>query len=43
MLPYADRRHREGWLARAIRDELTAEEQALLRDAVEVLDRLAEA
>jgi DNA-binding MarR family transcriptional regulator len=39
----ADRRHREGWLARAIRDELTTDEQALLRDAVEVLDRLADA
>jgi DNA-binding MarR family transcriptional regulator len=39
----ADRRHREGWLARAIRDELTTDEQALLRDAVELLRRLGDA
>jgi DNA-binding MarR family transcriptional regulator len=39
----ADRRQREGWLARAISEELTTDEQALLRDAVEVLRRLAEA
>jgi len=38
----ADRRQREGWLAGAIRDQLTAEEQLLLRDAVELLRRLAE-
>ncbi len=39
----ADRRQREGWLARAIRDELPPDEQALLRDAVDVLRRIAEA
>jgi DNA-binding MarR family transcriptional regulator len=38
-----DRRHSEGWLARAIRDELTTDEQALLHHAVEVLGRLADA
>jgi DNA-binding MarR family transcriptional regulator len=37
----ADRRHREGWLAEAIAD-LSAEDQAALRDAVDVLRRLAE-
>ena len=38
----ADRRNRVGWLARAIADDLSAEEQAVLRDAVELLRRLAE-
>jgi DNA-binding MarR family transcriptional regulator len=38
----ADRRHREGWLAEAIAEDLSAEEQAVLRDAVELLRRLAE-
>ena len=38
----ADRRHREGWLARAIADDLSAEEQAVLAEAVELLRRLAE-
>ena len=38
----ADRRQREGWLAGAIADDLSAEEQAVLRDAVELLRRLAE-
>jgi DNA-binding MarR family transcriptional regulator len=38
----ADRRQREGWLARAIADDLSPEEQALLRDAVDLLRRLAE-
>ena len=38
----ADRRQREGWLARAIADDLSPEEQAVLRDAVELLRRLAE-
>jgi DNA-binding MarR family transcriptional regulator len=37
-----DRRQREGWLARAIVEDLTAEEQAVLADAVELLRRLAE-
>jgi DNA-binding MarR family transcriptional regulator len=38
----AERRQREGWLARAITDDLSPEEQAVLRDAVELLRRLAE-
>lgn len=38
----ADRRAREGWLARAIADDLAPEEQALLRDAVDLLRRLAD-
>jgi DNA-binding MarR family transcriptional regulator len=39
---HADRRNREGWLARAIADDLSAEEQAVLRQAVDLLRRLAE-
>jgi DNA-binding MarR family transcriptional regulator len=39
---YADRRHREGWLANAILADLSAEERALLADAVGLLRRLAE-
>ena len=38
----ADRRHRAGWLAEAIDEDMTPEEQAVLRDAVELLRRLAE-
>src|SRR5579859_871704 len=38
----ADRREREGWLAAAIIERLTAEEQLVLRRAVELLDRLAD-
>jgi DNA-binding MarR family transcriptional regulator len=38
----AERRNREGWLAQAIAGDLSAEEQAVLRDAVELLRRLAE-
>jgi DNA-binding MarR family transcriptional regulator len=38
----ADRRKREGWLARAIAEDLSPEEQALLRDAVVLLRRLGE-
>ncbi len=38
----ADRRQREGWLAEAIADELSPEEQALLAGAVELLRRLAD-
>jgi DNA-binding MarR family transcriptional regulator len=38
----AERRQREGWLARAIVEQLSAKEQAALRDAVAVLRRLAE-
>jgi len=38
-----DRGRREGWLAGAISEELSMEEQAVLADAVELLRRLAEA
>lgn len=38
----AERRNREGWLARAINEDLTPDEQAVLREAVELLRRLAE-
>jgi DNA-binding MarR family transcriptional regulator len=38
----ADRRHREGWLARAIAEDLTEEEQRTLSEAVALLERLAE-
>jgi DNA-binding MarR family transcriptional regulator len=37
-----DRRHRVGWLAQAIEEDLSAEEKGVLRDAVELLRRLAE-
>jgi DNA-binding MarR family transcriptional regulator len=36
----ADRRHREGWLAKAIADELSPEEQAVLGEAVDILRRV---
>jgi hypothetical protein len=38
----ADRRRRDAWLARQLRD-LTPEEKDLLRKAVPLLERLAEA
>jgi DNA-binding MarR family transcriptional regulator len=38
----AERRNREGWLARAIEEDLSPEEQAVLRESVELLRRLAE-
>jgi DNA-binding MarR family transcriptional regulator len=38
----ADRRRREGWLASAIAEQLSPDEQAVLRNAVELLRRLAE-
>ncbi|HZV50709.1 MAG TPA: MarR family transcriptional regulator [Candidatus Dormibacteraeota bacterium] len=38
----ADRRKREGWLAQAIERDLSPSEQRALREAVEVLRRLAE-
>ncbi len=38
----ADRALREGWLARAIDHDLSAADRRILRDAVEVLRRLAE-
>jgi DNA-binding MarR family transcriptional regulator len=37
-----ERRRREDWLSRAISEQLTREEQALLVDAVALLRRLAE-
>jgi DNA-binding MarR family transcriptional regulator len=38
----ADRRKREGWLARAIAEDLSVAEQQVLSRAVELLRRLAE-
>ena len=38
---YADRAAREGWLAQAIEQDLSAAEQAILSEAVELLRRLA--
>ena len=38
----ADRRQREGWLARTIASELSPREQATLAAAVEILRRLAQ-
>jgi DNA-binding MarR family transcriptional regulator len=37
-----DRRQREGWLARAIADDLSAEEQRVLMQTLALLRRLAE-
>ncbi|HEX3433675.1 MAG TPA: MarR family transcriptional regulator [Solirubrobacteraceae bacterium] len=39
---HEDRRNREGWLARAIADDLTPREQRLLADALPLLERLAD-
>jgi DNA-binding MarR family transcriptional regulator len=39
---HEDRRRREGWLASAIASDLTAEERAVLAEAVPLLERLAE-
>ena len=39
---HAERRQREGWLAQAIAGGFSAQEQAILADAVELLRRLAE-
>jgi DNA-binding MarR family transcriptional regulator len=39
---YEDRRRRVGWLAEAIADDLSPEEQDVLRRAVPLLERLAE-
>ena len=36
-----DRRHREGWLARSIDEELSDDEQEVLARAVELLQRLS--
>jgi hypothetical protein len=38
----ADRRERDGWLARAIADDLDPAERATLRESVELLRRLAD-
>ena len=38
----ADRRAREGWLAQAIAQDFSDQEQAVLSEAVELLRRLAE-
>jgi DNA-binding MarR family transcriptional regulator len=38
----ADRRHREGWLAQAIEQDLSPAEQRLLADALELIERLSE-
>jgi DNA-binding MarR family transcriptional regulator len=38
----AERRQREGWLARAIDEDLSAPEQRVLREALPLLRRLAE-
>jgi DNA-binding MarR family transcriptional regulator len=38
----ADRRRREGWLAREIAERLSSHEQHVLREAVEILRRLVE-
>jgi DNA-binding MarR family transcriptional regulator len=38
----ADRRQREGWLARAIAEDLSTQEQRVLAQAVSLLRRLAE-
>jgi DNA-binding MarR family transcriptional regulator len=37
-----DRRHREGWLARSIDEELSNDEQEILAQAVELLQRLSQ-
>jgi DNA-binding MarR family transcriptional regulator len=37
-----DRQHREGWLAKAIADRLSEDEQRVLAQAVEILRRLVE-
>jgi DNA-binding MarR family transcriptional regulator len=39
---HAERGQREGWLARAIEEDLSPREQALLSEALELLRRLAE-
>jgi len=38
----ADRRRRDGWLANAIAEDLSADEQQLLADAVVLMQRLAD-
>jgi DNA-binding MarR family transcriptional regulator len=38
----ADRRRRDGWLARALEEDFSPDEQTVLNNAVELLRRLAE-
>ena len=38
-----DRRHREGWLAEALEERLSAEERRVIEEAVEILRRLTDA
>jgi DNA-binding MarR family transcriptional regulator len=38
----ADRRRRDGWLARALEEDFSPDEQVVLNNAVELLRRLAE-
>jgi DNA-binding MarR family transcriptional regulator len=37
-----DRRHREGWLAHSIEEELSDDEQRVLAEAVQLLERLSQ-
>jgi DNA-binding MarR family transcriptional regulator len=39
----ADRRHREGWLAEALDERLSARERRVIEEAVEIMRRLADA
>jgi DNA-binding MarR family transcriptional regulator len=38
-----DRRHREGWLAEALEERLSADERRVIKEAVEILRRLTDA
>jgi DNA-binding MarR family transcriptional regulator len=38
-----DRRHREGWLAGALEERLSADERRVIQEAVEILRRLTDA
>jgi DNA-binding MarR family transcriptional regulator len=38
-----DRRHREGWLASALEERLSADERRVIEEAVEILRRLTDA
>ena len=38
-----DRRHREGWLAEALEERLSADERRVIEEAVEILRRLTDA
>jgi DNA-binding MarR family transcriptional regulator len=39
----ADRRHREGWLAEALDERLSARERRVIEEAVDIMRRLADA